>query len=440
MRRTTLAALVWFLAAPAWAAGPTVVRQTLSNGARLQISEQAAVPMVIVDALVDAGSRLDPPGEEGLANLTADLLTEGTATRSAEQIHETADFIGASLQSQAGDDFAFLNLRVLRKDLETGLDLWADSLVHPSFPNAEVERRKTAVLGAIRASDDNPSTVADRAFEKALFGAAPYGHPSEGWAESVQKLKRQEIVDFYQRSYQPSRTIITVVGDVKAAEVIAALEKRLAAWHDGAHRGPASPSPAAPPPAASTVVIDKPLTQANIVLGHRGVSRDNPDWYALTVMNYILGGGSFSSRLFDSVRTKGGLAYSVASSFTGNKDPGSFKVAMQTKSTSAQEAIAKVHEEVDRMRDAPVSDQELDDAKKYLTGSFPMRLDSNAKVTGLLAQIEFYGLGNGYFDEYLERTRAVTKEDVQRVARQYLHPDEFVLVVVGSSEQTGIRQ
>lgn len=439
MKAPLAAALLLAAATPAWAVGPAVVRQTLSNGARVQVAEQPAVPMVIVDVLVDAGSRLDPPGQEGIANLTADLLTEGAGGRTAEQIHETVDFLGASLNSEAGEDLAYLNLRALRKDFDAGLDLWADSLLRPTFDKTEVERRRTAILAAIRASEDNPGTVADRAFNKALFGPAPYGHPTDGWPETVRKLTRQEVVDFYQRWYRPSRSIITVVGDVKAAEVVAALEEKLKGWRDDGV--PVAATPASPPLAAPmSVVIDKPLTQANIVLGHRGVARDNPDWFALTVMNHILGGGAFSSRLFDSVRTKGGLAYSVASSFSGSKDPGSFKVVMQTKGASASEAIAKAREEIEGLRTAPVSDAELQEAKEYLTGSFPMRFDSNAKITGMLAQIEFYGLGNDYLDKFAERINGVTAADVQRVAQQYLHPDELVLVVVGPSGETGVRR
>jgi zinc protease len=430
MRRVVLALLALAAASPAWAVGPQVVRQTLSNGVRVQVSEQTSVPMVIVDILVDAGSRFDPHGEEGLANLTADLLTEGTTTRSAEQIHEAADFIGASLSSQASEDVADLGLRVVLKDLDAGLDLWTDCLLRPSFPAKEVDRRKTAILAAIRASEDSPGAVANRAFDKTLFGQAPYGHPAEGWAETVQKLTRKDILAYYDRFYRPSRGIITVVGDVKAPEIIAKLEQRLKDWRDQAESAAAAVA-AAPPPAASTVVIEKPLTQANIVLGHRGVARENPDWFPLMVMNHILGGGSFNSRLFSSVRTKGGLAYSVGSSFSGSKDPGAFKIAMQTKSSSAQEAVSKAREEIARMRSEPVSAEELDEAKKYLTGSFPMRFDSNAKVAAVLAQIEFFGLGSDYFDTYVDRVNAVTVEDVQRVAQQYLHPDDFVLVVVG---------
>lgn len=428
--RTVVLLAALLAAAPAVASTPAVVRQTLPNGVRVQVSEQPSVPMVIVGVLVDAGSRLDPVGEEGLANLTADLLTEGTQTRTAEQIHEAADFIGASLSSQAGDDFASLHLRVLSKDLAAGLDLLTDCLLRPSFPPKEVERRKTAILAAIRAAEDNPGIVASKAFDAKLFGAAPYGHPIDGSPATVEKLDRKQVVGFYERWYEPGRTIVTVVGDVKAAEMIALVQAALDGWKGG----DASPLPArgeAPRAAAATVRIEKPLTQANIILGHRGVARDNPDWYALTVMNHILGGGAFSSRLFSNVRTKSGLAYSVGSGFETKKDAGSFRVTMQTKAASSAEAIDKARLEIERMRAEPVSAEELSEAKQYLTGSFPMRFDSNGEIAGMLAQIEFFGLGSDYLDTYVERIDAVSAADVQRVARAYLHPDDLILVVVG---------
>jgi zinc protease len=426
---------LWFLALlavalPAASATPPVVRQTLANGVRVQVSAQPSVPMVIVDVLVDAGTRLDPVGEEGLANLTADLLTEGAGGRTAEQIHEAADFIGASLSSAVAEDYAYLNLKVLSKDLDEGLDLLADCLLRPTFAEAEVARRKTAILASIRASEDNPGAVASRAFDKALHGSTSYGHPVQGWPETVPDLGRAAIAAFYERTYRPGRTIVTVVGDVDAGAVIADLEKRLAGWTAGEGTVEARPAEP-PPPRAESIAIHKPLTQANILLGHRGVARDHPDWYAITVMNHILGGGSFSSRLFSSVRTRAGLAYSVYSGFTANKEPGAFQVSMQTKSASWQDAVAMVRAEIERMRSAPVTAEELKEAQQYLTGSFPMRFDNNGKIAGMVSQIEFFGLGDDYLETYADRINAVTAADVQRAAQQYLKPEEILLVVVG---------
>jgi zinc protease len=246
----------------------------------------------------------------------------------------------------------------------------------------------------------------------------------------VPDLGRAAIAAFYERTYRPGRTIVTVVGDVDAGAVIADLEKRLAGWTAGEGTVEARPAEP-PPPRAESIAIHKPLTQANILLGHRGVARDHPDWYAITVMNHILGGGSFSSRLFSSVRTRAGLAYSVYSGFTANKEPGAFQVSMQTKSASWQDAVAMVRAEIERMRSAPVTAEELKEAQQYLTGSFPMRFDNNGKIAGMVSQIEFFGLGDDYLETYADRINAVTAADVQRAAQQYLKPEEILLVVVG---------
>jgi zinc protease len=433
VRALTLALLILAWSGTAAAAAPPAARYTLDNGVRLIVSEQHALPLVVVQVFVDGGSRRDPQGQQGVANLTADLLTQGTKTRSAQEISQTFDFIGASYSTSAETDYASLNMRVLRKDLDTGLNLLADVLLHPNFPEAEVGRRREAALAEMKADEDDPGKVGERAFLKTVFQDGPYGHPVVGTPEAMRKLTRKEILSFYARHYQPEGTIITVVGDVSADDIRSRMETALHDWK----KGTAAPFqyPAAPVMSARTVTVDKPITQANIVLGHLGVARDNPDYYALQVMNYILGGGGFSSRMLDNIRTKGGLAYSVASFFTPNKSPGSFQVIMQTKNASTHDAIQRACAEIERIRREPVSDGELTDAKLYLTGSFPLKLDSSAKVAAFLAQVEFFNLGDNYADTYKQRIDSVTKEDVQRVAQQYLRPEHIDLVVVSDLSQ-----
>ena len=421
---------------PVHAAGPAAQRSTLPNGARLIVSEQHVLPMVVIQVLVDAGARRDPQGKDGLASLTADLLTEGTRSKSASQIKEAVDFIGAGLDTSADTDFALSSLTVLSKDLDTGLGLLTDVLLHPTFPDAEVKRRREAALASIRASEDNPGTVAQRAFVAAVFRGEPYGHPVIGTAETVRRLTRADVEGFYKQHYRSDDTIIVVAGDVAAADIEQRLRQALQEWPARGAEPFAYPAATARRP--EPVRIEKPITQANILLGHRGVARDNPDYYALTVMNFILGGGGFTSRLLDNIRTKAGLAYSVASYFVAGKSPGSFQISMQTKNESAGDAIARTCSELEHIRREPVSDEELADAKLYLTGSFPLRLDSTAKIAGFLAQVEFFKLGADYADTYVQRINAVSKDDVLRVAQQYLHPDELQLVVVANLDQAKV--
>ena len=430
-------AIVAVLVSRSYAAGgPPATRSTLPNGARLIVSEQHALPLVVVEVMIDAGARRDPGGKEGLADLTADLLTEGTKTRSATQISEASDFIGASLGTSADTDFAVVNLTVLSKDLDTGLDLLTDVLLRPTFPEAEVARRREATLAAMKAEEDDPGRVAERAFISTLFRGEPYGHLVIGTPEALRRVNRTDVVSFYREHYHPARSIITVVGDVSAADIANRFERALQGWDGSAPAAFSYPASSAARP--ESVIIQKPITQANIILGQRGIARDNPDYYALTVMNYILGGGGFSSRLLDNIRTKAGLAYSVSSMFTVNKAPGSFQVVMQTKNESANDAIQRACAELVRIRRDPVSDEELTEAKLYLTGSFPMRLDTTAKIAGFLAQVEFFNLGADYAETYAQRINAVTKEDIQRVAQQNVHPDQLLMVVVANLEQAKV--
>jgi zinc protease len=429
-------AVIFICSGIAAAAGPPAERYSLSNGARLIVSEQHALPLVVMQILIDAGSRRDPRGQEGVAHLTADLLTEGTKTRTASEISQAFDFIGASYNTSADTDYAVLTLTVLRKDFDTGLGLLADILQHPSFPEAEVRRRREAALARMKADEDDPGEVAEQAFVRTLFPGEPYGHQVVGTPEAVGKLTRKEVLAFYTQQYHPSGSIITVVGDISAPEIRERMEEALRDWNKG--EVASFQYPAAPAAHAQTVTVDKPITQANIILGQRGVARDNPDYYALQVMSYILGGGAFSSRLFDNIRTKAGLAYSVASFFTVNKAPGSFQVVMQTKNESTNDAIQRACSEIERIRHEPVSDDEVRDAKSYLTGSFPLKLDSSLKIAGFLTQVEFFDLGTDYADTYMQRVNAVTKEDVQRVAQQYLHPEQMYLVVVSDLSEVHV--
>jgi zinc protease len=417
------------------AIGPAVARDTLPNGAALLVSEQRNLPMVLVRVVLDAGSRRDPQGKAGVANLTAELLTEGTNKRSAQQIKDAIDFIGGSLGASADTDYAVVSLQVLRKDLDTGLELLADVLLHPAFKADELVRRREAVLASIRADEDDPTSVAQKAFQRELFGDTPYGHPADGTEASVAKLARADVQQFFARHYAPARAGVVVVGDLSAAEARDHLVRMLAGWQAAAP--PPFVYPPLSEPAPRLVRVDRPVTQAGIVLGNLGIARDNPDYEAVSVMNYILGGGGFSSRLMDDIRTQGGLAYSVASFFAAYKSPGPFEIVMQTKNASVADAVGRARAQVDRIRAAPVSDDELQEAKRYLTGSFPLRLDSNNKIADFIVQTWFYDLGTDYADRYIARVNAVTAADVQRVAQAYVHPERFVEVVVTNEKTTG---
>ncbi len=415
---------------------PLVERTVLPNRLVLLVCEDHSLPFVTIQLLIPSGSNRDPSGEEGLSYLTAKGLLLGTSKRNATAINEELDFIGASLHSSSGRDYATLNIRVLKKDLEKGLDLFMEVLTQPTFPEEEVKREVEKTLAAIQSAEDDPGEVAEKAFQKALFLRSPYAHPVEGTRESLPRITRNAVLQFFKTYYHPSHSIFTIVGDITSEEVKKILLPTLISW-------PTVEVPKRPfqwtfAKGPETVKINRNITQANMILGHQGVSRENPDYYALTVMNYILGGGGFSSRLVEEIRVKRGLAYSVGSFFDVGKYPGSFQIFLQTKNESAREAITLSLQEMERIQKELVLEKDLERTKRYLIGSFPMRLDTQGKLANFLTQVEYYGLGLDYPKKYPTLINSITREDVLRVAQKYLHPKNTILVIVANLKEAGM--
>jgi len=436
--RCLVAVLCLALAAPLHAAEITPHRFVTPNGLTVLVVEQHALPIVQIQALVKTGSVQDPPAKAGLANLVAGLLDEGTTTRSATQLAEQIEFVGGALEAKAAHDFTTASARVLAKDAELGFELLADIVTRASFPEPELERVKKLIVGEIIAQKDDPGAVAGKAFSRLVFDGHPYSWPVNGTEETLPAISRADVQAFHAREYLPNQTILAVVGDVTVEQTRALIEKYFGSWQ----KGPTPERAAAAPAAIDKPVvelIDKELTQTTLVLGHVGISRTNPDFYAVTVMNYILGAGGFSSRLMDSIRDKQGLAYGVMSQFEPRAVPGPFLVSLQTRNATANQALTGVLKELNGMKAAPVSAKELSEAKAYLVGSFPMRFDTTHKLAEVLCQVEFYGLGLDYFTQYPAWIAKVTADDVLRVAKQYLHPDRYALVAVGKMGEAKLK-
>lgn len=419
--------------------GPIGQRFVLDNGMVLLVKENHALPVVMVNMIIKAGAVMEPPDKAGLAHITAALLTKGAAGMSATDISEAIDFIGGSLSVGGGTDFASASLSVLKKDVDTGFPLLAKVLVSPDFKPEEIDRMKTAIKAGILRDRQDPEAVAGKAYAKAVFGPEnPYGRPAEGTVESVDKITRDDIVGFHNTFYAPNNCIIAVVGDITADEAKALIAKYMGGW-----KKKDIPKPILPPtPTAKGVEhinINRSITQADILMGHLGVTRENPDYYTLYVMNYILGGGGFVSRILDKIRDDMGLAYSAYSYFDAQKYNGSWTAGMQTKNKTVKEAIDETIKIIKNMQKAPVTDKELRDAKDYITGSFPLKTDTNSKIAQLLAQVEFYHLDLNYFEMYDREIRKVTKEGILKAARKYLHPDNIYIVVVGNLKEAGIK-
>jgi zinc protease len=418
--------------------GINVNRIVLPNGLVVLHFERHNLPIVMVTLLVKAGQINEQKEKAGLANLTASLLTEGTKSRKATEISEEIEFLGSSISASAGNDYTTITLSVLKKDINKGFELFSDILLNPVFPQEEIERKRGIIKGFLRQREEEPYFLAEKAFDKEVFGEHPYGRLIQGSIETIDKIKRDDLIAFYSKYFLPNKSFLSVVGDLTPEELDTLIKKYLGDWKKSD-----IPSEVIKKVneknKKTTIKIEKDLTQANIILGNLGISRKNPDYYAVSVMNYILGGGGFSSRLMQSIRDKMGLAYDVHSFFAAYKEGGSFQVVVQTKNESANKVIQAIIKQINRIRNGKVTDKELLDAKSYLTGSFPRRLDTNRKIADFLTAIEFYKLGLDYVEKYPEFINSVTKDDVLRVAQKYLDPENYVLVVVANQKKASLK-
>jgi zinc protease len=414
---------------PGWAA-PIADREVLPNGIVLLVAERPAIPIVAVRVFHRAGAVFDPSDRPGLANLTGSLLTRGAGSRSAQEIDAAIEFVGGRLEAGGGRDGLTASLAVLARDLKLGLDLLADVVRRPAFPEAELKRKIAEIQAAIQRSEESPEVVASRALARLVFPDHPYGRPVEGTRESVGRLTREDVVGFWREHVRPDATVIGVVGAVTRDQVRQEILARFGDWPR-----PSGPAPTTPGRASEAAprseTITRELTQATIMLGRQAVNQTDADYYPLSVASYILGGGS-ASRLYSRVREEGGLAYSVFSYLTPGRYGGALTMSAQTRTAEVGRVIRIFREEQVRLGQGLPSERELGLAKSYLVGSFPLRLDTSAKVADFIVAVEEMGLGLDYADRYRERIGRVTGADVQRVAARYFAPDSFNRVVVGA--------
>lgn len=440
--RMKMLASVAAIAALVLAATPShaldIKKMTLSNGATVLVSEQHQLPMVTVMIEFDAGTRRDPKGKEGLAELTARCLSQGTKELTAPEFDQKTDFMGSSVGVSAGRDYSTAGMTSLKKYQAETMQLLAGILTEPGLRDADIERKRAEQVAEIKAAEEQPGYTAGVEFAKDLFGDSPYGHPGAGSSDSVAKLTNDDVRGYYHDYYKLGSAIIAVAGDVTADEVKASLEKALAGLA-GSVAPQDAPSPINVPAGLHMKLIDRNVMQANIIMGSGGVERSNPDFYRLKVMNYILGGGGFSSRLVKVVRSEHGLAYSINSGFEPGKFQGAFTIGLQTKNASSNEAIDLVLQQLREIQEKPVSDAELDGAKKFLIGSFPLGIERQSAIASFMIQVEFYGLGLDYADQYPKLIGSVTKDDVLAVAKKYLHPDSMIVVAVANQSEAKIK-
>ncbi|CAG9175170.1 pitrilysin family protein [Cupriavidus respiraculi] len=426
------------LATQAVQAAIPIEHWTAPTGAKVYYVHSPSIPMLDVNVDFDAGGRYDPAGKAGLATLTAALLDKGAAAvdgqpaRDEAQIADAFADTGANFGGAAGGDRGGIGLRTLTAQPERSqaLTLAAQLIKAPTYPDAVVTREKQRLIAAIREADTRPGAIADKLLSKAIYPNHPYGVTAT--PESVESITRADLERFWRDNYTASRAVVTLIGaiDRKEAEAIAV---QLTQGLPAGTRPPAMPDVQMNIP-ASVQRVPHPAQQATVLLGQPAIARGDPDYFALLVGNYILGGGGFSSRLTDQVREKRGLTYGVDSYFAPSKQPGPFGIGLQTKKDQAEEALALVRQVVERFVTEGPTDKELKAAKDNLINGFPLRIDSNRKLLTNVANIGWYGLPLDYLDTWTAQIGKVTRQQVREAFQRHVRPDAMATVVVGGPE------
>jgi zinc protease len=411
---------------PAWTKG------TLADGADLIVSEKHDLPLISFSITFMGGAdQFEPAGKQAVASLTAALLSEGTSTRDAESLSNALQLLGTSVNASVAGESGSISFRSTAAKFPATLAILADMLVNPTFPAAGLERLRGQRLVQLTQARAQPGTIASRVFPRIVYGAAhPYGRVVT--EESLKAITRDDIVAFHKAYYQPGRALVTVVGDTTAASVKPVVEKALAAWSRAGEK-PAFTFPAVAEPKATTIfLVDKPgAAQSTFAIGRPGPPRNTPDFYALQVMNTILG-GMFQSRLNANIREEKGYSYGVSSNFGFGKGPGPFRTGGDIVTEKSDAALVEFMKELKGIVGSrPVTDEELSIAKDALVQRLPATFASVSSINNALTTLWTQNLPDDYYQQYAKKIAAITREDVLRVAKQYVTVDHLAIVIVG---------
>ena len=429
-----MVACLFVFGAPTAQAGVSIQSWQAKSGAKVLFVENHDLPMLDVAVHFDAGARRDIPKRLGRASLTAGLMQLGAGGMSEEVIAKRLADVGAQMGASFEADRAGYSLRTLSspREREQALQILATVLTAPEFPEAVVQREKARVIAAIKEAATQPASIADKAFSKAIYGAHPYGLPGEGEIETISKLTREDLLNFYKLRYTAASAVVAIMGDVSRSEA-EAIAERLTTGLVAEVACEDLPE-VAPLTQAYTERITHPASQAHILVGAPGIKRGDADYFALYLGNYVLGGGGFDSRILKEIRQKRGLAYSASSYFVPLKQEGPFQISLQTKKQDAETALKVAQETLVRFIQEGPSAAELKQAKNNIILGFPLRIDSNADILGYLGVIGFYDLPLTYLDDFPKQINQVTARDIQDAFKRRVHPDKLVTVIVGAPE------
>jgi zinc protease len=411
---------------------PPVQKLALPNGLPVWIVEQHEVPLVQVNVVVRTGSSADPAGKFGLASLTAAMIDEGAGGRDALELADAFDMLGAQVGTTGSFDWSAVRMSVPVTRLGEALPLLADVVMRPDFPQAELERLREERLTQFLQARDDPAAIAQTAFPRLLFGPEHrFGSPGAGTEASVKGLTVEDLRGFHAEHFRPDNAVLLVVGDITAAEVHPLLEEHFGGWTvEGRKPAPAVVPGGRQPERRQVYLVDKPgAAQSQVRIGWVGVPRGTRDYFPIIVMNTVLG-GSFTSRLNTNLRETHGYAYGAGSAFDMRRAPGPFFASAGVQTDKTAEALTEFFTELNGIL-APMPADELDKARNYLALGFPRGFETTGDLARRLEEQYVYDLPDDYFSQYVERVQAVTATDVARVAKAYVQPDRFIVVVVG---------
>jgi zinc protease len=413
---------------------PRAHRSSLGNGLAVLSARHGRLPIVTAQVVVDAGAARQDLIKAGLAHLTAEALDAGTHARSGDALAWEFERIGVELDAEAGWDAILVQVTAPTPRLEPALALLADVVRNASFPDAEIRRLRDEQIAELLQRRKEPRALANDMAAEFIFGKdAPYGRPLLGTEGYARALTRGDVVAFHRAFFVPATSSLMLVGDIEDAHARLLAERHFADWTGAA--APAPPAaPAAPAGRGTTVhIVDRPdAVQSEIRVGHVGVARDHHDYFPLIVLNTLLG-GAFTSRLNLNLRERHGFTYGVRSAFGFRRAPGPFVIQTAVATEVTARAVEEILREVHAIREQGATDEEVENARLYLSGIIPLELQTTQQLAGRLADIEIFDLPDDYFDSYAARIAAVTRADVERVAREHIHPDRLAIVIVGNA-------
>jgi zinc protease len=414
---------------------PAIVERRLGNGVPVWVASMHDVPVVQVSLVIRAGSSEDPPERPGVASFTAAMIDEGAGTRDALELADAIEYLGASLVTGSSYDATTVRLGVPVARLVQALPVMADVVQRPTFADVELERLRRQRLTSLLQARDNPAAIAATGFPRVLYGAEHrYGTPEMGTVLGNERITVGDLRAFHRAHYRPENTLVIVVGDITADRAVSLLEPAFGAWTAAGSGAPRAALPPAPQPQSRRVyLVNRPgSAQSEVRIGWIGVARDTDDFFPIQVLNTVLG-GAFTSRLNQNLREKHGYTYGARSGFAMRRFPGPFVASAAVQTDKTAEALTEFFRELDAIRQ-PVSDDELERAKNFLALGMPAEFETTGQLSARLQELAIFDLPRTWFDEYVDRVRAVTAADVHRVAQLYIQPDRFVVLVVGDQQ------